>query len=180
MTTELIPIPEDSKLYDTYATFILAAHNMIELIDAMAGTNMYKQDLKQQLNRVLKILDTPEYYAKINSTTSDWDAFKNLTDHFKRAYKKMAHLTPQWFAVHSEAVSKLVDNPQLFAALINVNIGSSDDLSLLTAKEEIGGIVGVLNANQVATLRKYIDNVLIPNSKTITNEHSCSDKQLAG
>lgn len=36
-------VPAESSLYDTYASFILQAYCMIELIDEMKGTNMYKQ-----------------------------------------------------------------------------------------------------------------------------------------
>lgn len=153
-------VSPDSNLYEILASYSLMAYAMLEMLDNLKDTNMYRHDVKKQINLLDKAINNSDYYKRLDGMyNSDEEAVNNITSHYTRMFRTFAKFSPQHWGLLSEAAERLIENPELFAAMNNIQVGASDEIELMKKREQVTSLVNKMPDKQVDQIYNYVSGL---------------------
>lgn len=153
--------------HNAHANFILMCIPMLEVIDALKQTNMYKQGLKKSLNDAVKELEKADINERLASLWDcDEEAVNQLTERYKNLCKRMATATPEMWSSLETIVEMLIKRHDYVLHRLNILYGNSSEIKDMERREDIFSRISALPMEAMPHIEnniKGLENIYITN-----------------
>lgn len=146
--------------HNAHANFVLMAIPLLQVIDALAQTNMYRQGLKKALNEAIKELEKTDLTEKLAALWQcDEEAVNQITDRYTNICKRLSTCDPETWSTFDSVIDMLIKNKEYVLHRLNILSGDSTQIKDMETRENLFTRIGSLPISAMGQIDKYISGL---------------------